>query len=385
MTRRGTVLRAAVGASIVTVLAASGYAGATPHRLGMTARQHVLPKLRSGSGDVTTDLRAVAAVPGTSDAYVIEARGLGVDNNKFSVMRLHNGHLTKVWTPKLGGRYGHLDQIAAVSKRIVYVGGAVQLPHSIDDKPAIFRLQGKKFVAMKLPGTASGAVGFSAVSASSPSNVWAMGGIYLATDTGGPQALHFNGKKWAFTATPQSVNFDGQNDASTSGPKNTWATRGDGNLLVWKGSSWTDLGPAPVTNPGPIATSSPHLVYVAGTNAAGKRAIMKFNGKKWLRTTIKGIPSTASIVDLTVAGRQGWAVAQWRSAKNFEVSAILHTSGGAWTKQYVTHGKGLNYIYAISAGSAKHVFAVGTHYPDFDTSGHAITFTLHGRKWKAGK
>jgi len=385
MTTRGTLLRAASGASILAVLAAGGYAGATPHRPGMTARQHALPKLRSGSGGVTTDLRAVAAVPGTSDAYVVEARGPGVDNNKFSVMRLHNGHLKKVWTSKLGGRYGHLDRIAAASKKNVYVAGAVQLPHGIDDKAAIFRLKGKKFVPMKLPGTASGSVGFGAISASSPSNVWAAGGIYAATNTGGPQALHYDGKKWAFTATPQSVNFDGQNDASTSSPGNTWATRGDGNLLFWNGSTWTDLGAAPVTSPGPIATSSRHLVYVAGADAAGKRAITKFNGKKWTKAKIKGVPSTAGIVGLTLAGTQGWAVAQWVDKKGYTQSGILHTTGGAWTKQYATHGKGPNYIYAISASSSKHAFAVGTHYPGFHTSGHAMTFTLHGHKWKAGK
>ena len=385
MTTRSTVLRAAIGASILTVLAAGASAGATPHRPGMTARQHLLPRLRSGSDGATTDLRAVAAVPGTSYAYVVEARGFGVDNDRFSIMLLHNGHLKRVWTSKLGGRYGNLASVAAVSKNNVFVGGAVQVPHGIDDKPAIFRLKGKKFVAMKLPGTASGAVGVGTITASSPSNVWAVGGIYAASDTGGPQALHYDGKKWAFTDTPQSVNFDGQNDASTSAPGNTWATRGDGNLLVWKGSSWTDLGPAPVTYPGPIATSSPHLVYVAGTDATGKRAIMKFNGTKWSKTTVKGVPSTAVIVDLTVAGTQGWAVAQWRNAKSYEVSAILHTSGEAWTKQYVTHGKGLNYINAISASSATHVFAVGTHYPDFPTSGHPMTFTLHGHKWTASK
>jgi hypothetical protein len=382
MTTRSTILRAAVGASILSVLAASGYAGATPQRPRVTVRQHPLPKLHSDSDGATTDLRAVAAVPGTSDAYVIEARGLGPDNDKFSILLLHNGHLTTAWSSKLGGRYGHLDSVTATSKKNVYLGGGVQLRHSIDDKVAIFALKGKKFAAMKLPASGTGAVGAN-VTASSPSNVWAAGGIYPVTG-GGPQALRYDGKKWAFTATPQSQYFDGQNGISTSAPNNTWATRGDGNLLAWNGSAWTDLGPAPVTNPGPIATSSPHLVYVSGTDAASKPSIMKFNGKKWSKTKLKGVPSTASIVGLTLVGTQGWAVAQWRNAKNHTVSAILHTSGGAWTKQYVTHGKGLNFINAISASSAKHVFAVGTHYPDFDTNGHPMTFTLHGHKWTAG-
>jgi hypothetical protein len=381
MTTRSTILRATVSAAILTVLAASGYAGATPQRPGVAVRQHALPKLHNDSDGVTTDLRAVAAIPGTSDAYVIEARGLGPDNDKFSILRLHNGHLTKVWAPKLGGRYGHLDSVTATSKKNVYVGGAVQA-HGPDDKVTIFSLKGNKFAAMKLPETGTGAVGAD-ITASSPSNVWAAGGIYPVTG-GGPQALRYDGKKWAFTATPQSVYYDGQNDVSTSAPNNTWATRGDGNLLKWNGATWADLGPAPVTNPGPIVTSSPHLVYVSGTDAAGKRAIMRFNGKKWSNAKLKGVPSTASIVDLTLAGTQGWAVARWVTAKNYLVSAILHTTGGAWTKQYVTHGKGLNYIYAISASSAKHAFAVGTHYPDFHTDGHAMTFTLHGHKWKAG-
>jgi hypothetical protein len=349
----------------------------------MTARQHALPTLRSGSGGATTNLYAVAAVPGTSYAYVIQARGLGAANNKFSVMRLKHGHLKKVWAPKLGGRYGSLGTLTAVSKKNVYVGGATEV-HGPDLKPAIFRLKGKKFVPMKLPGTDTGAAYVGSITASSPSNVWAVGGIY-PTIGGGPQALRYDGKKWAFTTTPQGANFDEQIDVSTSAPNNVWATRYDGNLLFWNGSTWTDLGPAPVTNPGPIATSSRHLVYVAGTDAAGKRAIMKFNGQKWSKSKIKGVPSTASIVDLTLVGKQGWATAQWQSAPYHTRAAILHTSGGAWTPQYKS-GKGSNQISAISAGSAHHVFAVGSRHAA--TSGaaiHPVTLTLHGHKWKASK
>jgi hypothetical protein len=382
MTTRGTVLRAASGAAVLTVLATGGFAGATTHHSATRGRRQAQPSSAVLAGGKTTRYNAVTAVPGSSDAYVIQASGFGAANDRFSVMRYHHGHLQKFWSPKLGGRYGHLDSITALSKKHVLAGAGAQIPHSIDQIVQIFRRKGHKFMQMKLPPRDTGSTGVGSISASALSNIWAVGGIYPQNASNGPQSLHFNGSHWSFVDTPPSVNYDGPYTVSTSSPKNAWTLRGDGNVLYWNGISWTDVGPAPLPGDtaGHIATSSRSLVYVT---ASDSRSIMKFNGKKWVKTKVKGVPSTATISGLTLVGREAWATAGWRNKKNMEQSAILRTTGGAWKPQYKTRGKGLNYIQGISASSAKHAFALGSHYPDFDTTGHPVLYVLHGHKWKA--
>jgi hypothetical protein len=358
----------------LTLLAGIATLGATSATAAQPTRAALPP---SASGAFT----AVAAVPHTGDAYLIATRGPGADNEKFFVVRRHKGHLTKVWAPKLGGRYGHLDSVAALSSSLMFVGGAVQ-GGDLQQTPHIFHLVKGKFIAFKLPALDSGATGVGSISISSAKNAWAVGAIYPRNASGGPQALHWDGTKWSLVVTPNSSNYDGLTAVSTSGANNAWGTRGDGELLHWDGKTWNDAGaPLPGGYLSGVATSSAKLAYVAGVDSAGKSRILKYNGTKWSAVKIMGAPGNISIGSLTLRGTSGWATATYPGSNSKTVSLILHSTGGQWTVQGKVSG-GLNFLSSISAASATSAIAAGAHYPDFHTDPRTLADLLIGHTWK---
>jgi regulation of enolase protein 1 (concanavalin A-like superfamily) len=361
---------------------ASGLAyAAAPHH-GMSIRRSATPQRPSKSGK-TQSLNRVYGVPGSSLDYGIARKGLGVANDRFYLVRGKHGHFKKVWAPSLGGRYGHLDSVEAQFKHQIMIGGAVQQKHGIDDLPAIFRLKGRKVVQMKIPPQSAGAVGVGPIIGSGAHDVWAVGSFYGPTNSGGPQVLHFNGHKWTTVQVPQSVNYDGLYDIAAITPKNAWGLRGDGDVLHWDGVQWTDTGQVLGANTyGIIAGTSAKSIYMTGSNdTTGK--IDKFNGHKWVHMKVKGVPDGAAITSMVAIGKQAWAVANYRNAKNNQAATVLHTTGRVWAPEYKTHG-GSTSLGDLAMNSAKHGLIVGSHASSLQATYHPFTISLHGHKWKKG-
>jgi hypothetical protein len=327
---------------------------------------------------------AIAAVPHSSDAWAIGENNGGLDNATFFVARRHNGRWTRAKTPSLGGRYGYLDAITSVSAKGVWLaGGRQQSGGSIQDFPAIWRWSGKKFVAQKLAGLGACACGVGSISASSSSNVWAVGAIYGAA---GQAALHWNGKRWSDVAFPEGLDFEGLTSVSTSGPDNAWATRSDGYFVHWDGKTWTINGTAPAgAYMSDIATTTPKLAYAVGgiRNAANntyQTVVMRFNGTSWSNAPLaKGI--RAELSSVTMHGSSAWAVGT-RSSETTATPTIVHTTGGKWTTQKSSGGNRFR-LSSVSAESAKRVYAVG-YYVQGSAVRVVRTFfdVLIGHSWK---
>jgi hypothetical protein len=303
-------------------------------------------------------LNAVAAAPHSSDVWVIgEVEGLGT--NHFSVARRRHGHWQRMTTPNLGGEFGELDAVAAASATSVWISGGKAVAHT-QERPVIFRWNGKRFVAAKLPKLAHGEFSAESISASSASNAWAVGGFELAANHASV-ALHWDGKKWSAVPLPAAAD-DGLRVVSTSGPKNAWGLGSDGALVHWDGKVWAADGTAPFgVQLDSIATSGPSLAYAVGQDVRNNRvAILRFNGKKWSRAPLaKGVFREGQLISVSLSGRSAWVIGSHDKKNGLPEPVILHSTGGPWGAQ---RAPGSSFgLSAVSAASQKRAYAVGTY------------------------
>jgi hypothetical protein len=371
--RRGWVaMVAAVGGVFLVALSMTGpVAVGAPHRAVLAVKRPV---------GTVGGLLGVTAVPHSADVWAVGANGGGLDNVRYFVARRAHGHWGRVKDPNLGGRYGSLSSVTAVSARNVWVAGARQQGHgSIQDLPAIWRWSGKKFVAAKLPKLFAGACTVSSISASSATNVWAVGSISLIS-TGSFVFLHYNGKRWSTVPFPELNDAAGVS-VSTSSATNAWATD-QTTLYHWNGKTWTSDGSAPAgAQLFGVATDSPKLAYAVGYNSTSfQLVIMRFNGTAWsdaqLTPSAKG---KDELENVTMHGRSVWA-AGVRLRGNGGHEVILHSNGGAWSiQQSLDKYVGIN---GISAQSSARAYAVGSVFDSHAGTQYTYVDAYNGHSWK---
>jgi hypothetical protein len=334
-------------------------------------------KIPSG---VAGGLTAVAAVPHSSDVWTIGANGSGVDNEHFFELRRHDGHVERIKPPKLNGRYGNLEAITAASPKSVWLAGATQQGHgSVQAFPAIWRWSRGKWVAQKLPAMEACACSVSSISASSASNVWAAGVIYVKAGNAA-SLLHFNGKKWS--AVPDLIAQGSviPSVVSTSGPKNAWEAAGP-DFAHWNGKVWTADGTAPsVDSIVGIATSSPKLAYaVEEDDTTFTGVILKYNGSTWSRTPLPdGHAKRAQLTSVSMHGTSAWVVGAYNNPNDVRLPIIVHTTGGKWKSQTAPWRDVV--LAGVSAQSAKRAVVAGS-YIDFDSRATKSFIALDSGHW----
>jgi hypothetical protein len=321
------------------------------------------------------NLAVVTTVPHSSDLWALNETG-SLDNTTYSLVRWHNGHVLSVKAPKIGGRYGGLYAMAAASPSAIWLAGARQAV-GIQELPAIWQWNGKSFVADKLPGDLeNGAVTVSSISASSPTNAWAVGDEIWSSKRNEQVALHWNGKTWSEVAAP------GLSDVSTSSPTNAWAI-GNGSFWHWAGSSWKAAGAPPAADSiFSLATTSPQLAYAVGETARDFPLALKWTGNAWSAMVIPKHLHPFDLASVSMAGSSAFAVGAWENTSSYSYNPIvLHTSGGAWsvqTEYKAPHG-GLS---SVSAASKSRAYAVGYSYAGHGYPSYTFAEAYNGRIWK---
>jgi hypothetical protein len=292
---------------------------------------------------VLGELNAVATVPHSSAIWTVATNG-SPSFPKYFELYGKPGHLKRAKPPKLGGRYGSIQAVAAASSKEVWLGGGRQAI-GIQELPAIWRWTGKRFIGVKLPAMEDGAVAITSISASSPTNAWAVGTTTLIP-SGTDVAFHWNGKRWSAVSIP----FD-FTAVSTSAPNNAWGFVGD-HFMHWNGKVWAADGMAPTTvSIFDIATSSSKLAYAVGENSTNRPVILKFNGTSWSSATLgKGI-GYLQLLRITMHGTSAWAEGSGAH------TVILHSSGGTFTHE-TTFGSSDD-ILGLAAASGSRAYAVG--------------------------
>jgi hypothetical protein len=234
------------------------------------------------------------------------------------------------------------------------------------------------------------------VAATSARNAWAVGGYNPGS---GPKTLiiHWNGSKWASVPSPNSgnsANYGSFSAVTAISGSDAWAVGEDGNGLVhhtliahWDGRRWRR-----VASPN-VGTRSNFLFGVAAVSRSGVWAvgyyftgsqeqtlIERWNGKSWAVVKSADVGGSAVTNDLSgvtaVSARDAWAVGHTSPGKTL----IEHWNGARWTVvPSPTPGSGAN-LNAVAAVSANSIWAVGQWGQDH--VGQTLIEHWDGRHWK---
>ena len=280
----------------------------------------------------------------------------------------------------------------------------------------------------------------SGVSASGPSDAWAVGTVTVGSSTKG-LIEHWNGTAWS-RVTPAVLNGVSLNAVDAVSHNLAWAAGDDagenGLILRWNGTSWTKLNAhapgqyldgvagagtdawAVGTNGGAwwseswngttwthdtvvnqsadyfagvssvVAVSASNVWEAASQTFDGggldtNASMVHWNGTHWTTTMVGG--TNGSPAGITAAGPSSlWAAGTWQKEGEYYPRgaiqpAIWHSTGGAWTftKPFAPYTTD-HYLTAVAAPTSSDVWAVGFRY---STGPSTRTLIVHwnGSAW----
>ena len=283
-------------------------------------------------------LEAVAATS-SSSAWAVGFYGDGIDGLEQTLIYHWNGRAWKqVRSPDPGGRKAEdmLDGVAAFSASSAWAVGVASL------KPLIEHWNGRAWQRVASPSLRPGIRGdLTAVAAPSSSDAWAVGVAGRK-----PLLEHWNGKTWKLVSTPDRFRDVQLSGVTATSPSNVWAVGtyegagGAGHLLTehWNGQGWRIL---PIANPGgtesepifgQVAAASPKDAWAVGSYSIGIENFPFFehwNGKAW-----KQIPAPDSGLLYGVAAvsaTSAWAVGSYNPGR-LPQTLIEQWNGKGWTQ-----------------------------------------------------
>lgn len=286
-------------------------------------------------------------------------------------------------TPARGG--SELRAVTAISPTDVWaVGSNVRTTH-----PLAEHYNGTSWSAVVLPARSRGSQPeLDAVSADSAKDVWAVGSIGPHTHT---LIEHFDGKAWKVVPSLPTPGWRLMGVAALT-RRNVWAV---GSLAVktknsrpliehWNGSSWRRV---PSPNPrGPedellaISARSAHDVWAVGdyrTRGETRPLVLHWNGRRWKQVATPSPPRGGALWGVTAIGaKDAWAVGM--GARR---SLAEHWNGRAWRVVSVRAPAGLPApsLVAVSASSSTDVWAAGQY--GYGVHAKALVEHWDGHAW----
>jgi hypothetical protein len=190
-----------------------------------------------------------------------------------------------------------------------------------------------------------------AVTAASPTEVWAAGYFYDANSSAcGPLFEHWNGTAWSTVSTPVGTTCDDVFGIYAQAANDVWAVGYDASvgmgtlILHWDGTAWTQVpSPSPGTTynilTGVSATSATDAwatgYYCKSSCSAGTPVygalILHWNGTTWSEATVPASASSQMLNGIeAVSASDVWAVGGQGQGPS-ATSLILHWNGTAWS------------------------------------------------------
>ena len=192
-------------------------------------------------------LRGVAAIS-SSDAWAV-----GPGPSGAVILHWDGTAWTQLAVPELGpGIYPSLYGVAATSSSDAWAVGSYGWLTGEPLQGVIFHWDGAAWTSQPIPHVGTGGNFLSAVTATSPSNAWAVGWRWHEDGTEQRALiLHWDGEAWTHQPSPEASlgigSGESLNGVAAASPSNAWAvgTRGQDRLvLCWNGSTWEEL-PSP--------------------------------------------------------------------------------------------------------------------------------------------
>jgi hypothetical protein len=218
-----------------------------------------------------------------------------------------------------------------------------------------------------------------AVSALSPSAIWAVGDYESAGRTK-TLILYWNGTAWSQVASPSPGSADNElSGVWAISAKDVWAVGEDDNgppagnslILHWNGKRWTQVpspDPAYTNQLEAVTATSATSAWAVGmassqTARAASPLILHWNGTAWTQAAAPHLQGTRGElfgVDATSAG-DVWAAGDVSDSTG-QQTLILHWNGTAWTRvPSPSPGSSRNFdsLHGVAAASAANAWATG--------------------------
>jgi len=334
----------AVFPAIIGLGLAAGLAVATPAWAGAGTP-------RTASRGFEDGLSAVAAVS-ASDAWAVGIWHNPAGHEQTLTEHWNGSHWRIITSPNPAGRGAdnELDAVAATSRSNAWAAG--QFWNGANWQPQIEHWNGKAWRVVKTPDPGGHAArdGLTAVTATSPSSAWAVG-EYAAGSTERALILRWNGRAWRQAASPNPGGTHGSvlNAITAVSPSSIWAvgeywtaTAEKTMVLHWGGRLWRQVaspnagGGSPGSALAGIAFGSKSRAWAAGSyftaSSVQQTLTEHWNGRRWriVASPDPGGPAqTNELVAIAAAGPQAWAVGNASSGHTYFPLA-LRWNGTSW-------------------------------------------------------
>jgi len=224
-------------------------------------------------------------------------------------------------------------------------------------------------------GPATNASGYSAIIAPGKDDAWVFGG----TNPGGtssPAAEHWDGRHWHAWSLPSGLSgFIIAADASS--PGDIWAV-GGGYALHWNGVRWAVAKTwSQARETTSVVVVSPSDVWVFGSSSFSGEASLgawHYNGRAWTRA--------AGVADAIYRASAVSPGNIWAISVSPRGGSVVHYDGRAWARETATDAILANtQLDDVLAVSARSVWVSGVT-PASAAAGHLVLVRWNGRSWK---
>lgn len=303
---------------------------------------------------------------------------------------------TVVPSPNVGNYRNELFGVAAIGPRDAWAVGTWQ-DGGKPVQPLAEHWNGRAWSVAALPTPSAGSGKLTAISAVSPSDVWAVGYYYPAFATQATLVEHWNGSRWSIVP---SANVAGQRSSLLSGvaaisSTDVWAVGyADSPSLVplvehWNGSQWSVV-PAATSGTtedsfnGVAAVAAGDVWAVGDAYDAGAGTDLPlaehWNGQTWQVAT-NGITGTSGPFSSVATGARGNVWAAGASDANSGAPLMAHWDGRQWHMMAASAGTTGGWFDAVSvAPHAQRAWVAGSILA---TKGqiHALINEWSGSSW----
>ena len=298
--------------------------------------------------------------------------------------------------PGGSGEDNELWQVAATSPSNAWAVGYYN--NGTANRTLIEHWDGRTWKAQPSPnpGGSANENQLSGVTATSPTNAWAVGSYYNGT-TFQTLVEHWNGKKWHVQPSPSPVSACaaragaimarttiGLSSVSATSSSNAWAvgvrcgSTGGTRTLVehWNGKAWKvqrsqnpgDSGKSSGFS-GVAATSSGNAwavgSYVKNSMSLGQTLVEHWNGTAWKvqpSPNPSGLGNSSGLVDVAATSpANAWAVGNYgASARQTDPPLVEQWNGKVWKIEPANFPEGS--LFGVAATSSSDAWAVGSYY-----------------------
>jgi hypothetical protein len=282
-----------------------------------------VPSPNSGTGD-----NALLAVSGVSsnDVWVV---GQYYTGSIYQTLTEHwNGSAWSIMgSPNFGGGYNFLLGVVALSSGDVWAVGYACFSNcqpDLDAQNLVLHWNGSAWTVVTVPNVAGQSNKLTAVAASGPGNVWAVGEHYACYGCVAlTLTLHWDGTQWTIIPSPNAgTSTNNLYGVAVLSGSNAWAAG-----RYYTGSVWRTLT---------IHWDGTSWSVVPSPNAGG--------------------PSNFLWAISAVSANDIWAVGSWAASSGL----TLHWDGVSWSLVASPSTTGTSYLYGVSARATNYVWAVGS-------------------------